>query len=66
MAKKLGRPPKPPEEVASERLDIRLTPAEKAEFERAATLLGLSLSEWLRSHLKAAAAKDLKKQGVVS
>jgi uncharacterized protein (DUF1778 family) len=43
-----GRPKKPPAEVLSERVEIRLTVDEKERFEAAAKSAGLTLSEWLR------------------
>lgn len=43
-----GRPKKPPDEVLSDRVEIRLTAAEKERFEAAAEAAELTLSEWLR------------------
>jgi antitoxin component of RelBE/YafQ-DinJ toxin-antitoxin module len=43
---------------------IRLTPAEKEAFQRAADLAGLSLSAWIRIVLRNAAARDLDAAGI--
>jgi predicted HicB family RNase H-like nuclease len=43
-----GRPKKPPDQILSERVEIRLTADEKERFEAAAESAGVSLSEWLR------------------
>ena len=61
VKKKMGRPPKPPDEVASERIDMRVTPAEKASFEAAAQLSGSGMSEWMRQRLRKAAERELRK-----
>jgi uncharacterized protein (DUF1778 family) len=58
---KMGRPPKPPEERLAERLDVRAAIDEKADFERAAALAELKLSDWIRDRLKAAAKRELRK-----
>jgi uncharacterized protein (DUF1778 family) len=62
MANPNGRPRKPPAEVLAERLEIRLTTAEKLGFAEAAQVSGLSLSEWLRARLKTASQRDLRKK----
>jgi uncharacterized protein (DUF1778 family) len=62
MANPNGRPKKPPAEVLAERMEIRLTTAEKATFVEAAQVSGLSLSEWLRAKLKTAAQRDLRQK----
>jgi uncharacterized protein (DUF1778 family) len=49
-----GRPKKPPAEVLSERVEIRLTVDEKERFEQAAEQSGVSLSEWLRQRAQRA------------
>lgn len=55
------RPKKPADEVASERIDLRVTSTERAAYERAAESSGQSLSAWIKSHLGKAAAKAQKK-----
>lgn len=62
MGKQMGRPPKPAEEVLAVRIDLRVTAAEKASFEEAAQVSGLSLSEWLRTKMKAAAKRDMRRK----
>ena len=62
MAKSRGRPPKDPDDVLSERIDIRITVAEKADFEGAAERIDASLSEWMRARLRTAARRDLRRQ----
>jgi uncharacterized protein (DUF1778 family) len=61
MANPNGRPKKPPDEVLAERMEIRLTTAEKQKFAEAARLSNLSLSEWLRDRLNTAAQRDLRR-----
>ena len=51
------RPKKPPAEVASERIDLRVTKAERSEYDRAAERKGQSLSEWIRGCLSKAAKR---------
>jgi uncharacterized protein (DUF1778 family) len=56
-----GRPPKPPDERLSERLDLRAAADEKADFERCADQAGMKLSDWIRDRLKAVAKRELRK-----
>jgi len=56
-----GRPPKKPEDTASERMEVRATPSERERYERAAELSGLSLSEWVRSWINHGADEELGK-----
>jgi hypothetical protein len=53
-----GRPKKPPEEVLSERLELRLTTAERIEYEAAAERAKMVLSGWIRDRLKRAAKRE--------
>ena len=46
--------------TAAARLEIRLAPAQRAEIERAAEVLQLPVSEWVRLTLEHAAAEVLK------
>jgi uncharacterized protein (DUF1778 family) len=64
MAKKRGAPPKPASERKAAVVQIRLQGAEKAAFERAAKLRGLSLSAWMRTRLRDAAVEDLNAHGL--
>jgi len=56
---KRGRPPKPPEEALSARLDIRLTQDERDQCDRAAVKARIDLSDWIRRTLSRAAKKEL-------
>ncbi len=44
----------------TEWMKIRLTPAEKAGFQQAAEIAGLSLSGWMRERLRLAATRELE------
>lgn len=57
MKKKMGRPPKG-QRTQSARIYLRADESEKAEFEQAAASAGLTLSDWIRDRLKAAAKKE--------
>jgi hypothetical protein len=41
-------------------LKVRITPAEKAGFQEAADIAGLSLSAWARERLRKAAIRELE------
>jgi uncharacterized protein (DUF1778 family) len=60
MANPSGRPKKSPEESLVERIDLRLTAAERLEFEQAAKRDGKKLSEWIRNCLAEAAKRTAK------
>jgi len=51
MATKTGRPPIDPDRRRGERLGLRLREGERAELERLARAEGLTLSEYVRTHL---------------
>ena len=51
----------PPERT--ERLEIRLEPAEKEAFQLAASISGATLSSWLRERLRRAARSDIEGAG---
>jgi len=55
------RPKLPPGEAASERIDLRLTPAEREAYEQASRDKGMSLSEWIRWHLNRAGKRRKKR-----
>jgi len=59
MKKKIGRPPIASEDQRSEIVPVRLTKAERAEFEAAAKSRDMSLSDWMREYLRRAASRDL-------
>ena len=54
-----GRPKKPPDEVLSERLELRLTAAERKQYEKAAQGAQLSLSEWIMDRLGKATRREV-------
>lgn len=60
MPRKRGRPPKPPEERLTERLEVRAAADEKADFERSAAIAEMKLSDWIRDRLKACAKRELR------
>jgi hypothetical protein len=53
----MGRPKKPEGEVKNNVLRIRLTPAERAQLDRAAEAQGEDTSTWARALLMRAASK---------
>jgi hypothetical protein len=53
-----GRPPIPEEERRSERIELRLTVAEREEWEAIAERLGLSVSDALREGMRLLARKQ--------
>ena len=61
--KRRGRPPKGSGQVKTNRIDIRLTDAEKEAFGVAAQLSGLELSAWIRERLRTIAKKELLSAG---
>lgn len=61
MNKSRGRPPKPPGERKGILIAFRIEEAEKGEYERAAETAGVSLSDWIRDRLKAAAKRELQR-----
>ena len=60
MGKKLGAPPKPPEERKGSAVQIRLTAAEREACEEAAALAGVKLAAWARDALFKAAKRRIK------
>jgi hypothetical protein len=58
MANPRGRPKKPSDELLAERVELRLTPVEKAQYELAANRTGFVLSAWIRDRLGKAAKRD--------
>lgn len=48
----------------SEIIQIRVTPSEKASFERAAEVNGLSISAWVRERLRKDARLELQSSGM--
>jgi hypothetical protein len=57
----MARPKKPPDEVAAERIDLRLTTAERLEYEQAAKRASRTLSAWIRERLSKAAKRESKR-----
>ncbi len=62
MAKKLGRPPIDPSKKASEMVPVRMTTAEREQFQRAADATDQTLSAWIRDCLTKAAKKTPKRR----
>lgn len=56
-----GRPPKPDDERADERLGIRLMAGDKAAWQEAAERAKLPLSAWIRDRLDKAAKREALK-----
>ena len=61
MKTRMGRPPKPKAEQASEITAIRLTKDEREACERAAANAELKLSAWMRDRLLRAAKRESKR-----
>ena len=57
MGKKRGRPKKNPAKVLGERMEIRLSVAEKERFEAAAANADMPMSDWIRNTLNTAVRK---------
>ena len=55
-----GRPQKAADELRSESLLVRLDPAEKEAFKRAASVAGIPLSTWVRERLRRVATRELE------
>ncbi len=55
------RPKKPLDELASERIDLRVTPAERDKYDQSAKDKGMTLSEWIRWHLNRASKLRAKR-----
>ena len=53
MLSKRGRPPKAPEDLASERVEFRLTATELAYWRQAAEVCDLTLSAFIREAVRA-------------
>jgi hypothetical protein len=57
----MGRPPKPPKEVKSFTVAVRMTKAERARIDRAVKASGEGVSAWARTVLLGAADQLLRK-----
>ena len=55
-----GRPPKPADEKAEERLELRIASADKAEWQEAADRAEVKLSAWIRDRLNKAAKREAR------
>jgi uncharacterized protein (DUF1778 family) len=60
MKKRMGRPPKGGDKAMAGRLEIRVEPAEKAAYDRAADAAGMDRSDWIRLTLNTAAKHVLR------
>lgn len=45
-------------------IQVRVLPSEKQTFQDAANVVGVSLSAWIRLHLRKAATRDLEEVGL--
>ena len=61
MQKIMGRPPKEPGQVKAAYVQLRLTAAERREYDQAAQQAGLSLSAWIRNCLSEATRRNAKR-----
>jgi len=61
MKKTRGRPPKAPNELFAERIELRMTADERADYERAAKRSEMTLSAWIRDQLGKAARRGSRK-----
>ena len=61
MKKKLGAPPKPPEDRKGNVVQIRLTDLEKEQCEQAAELDSTKLAAWARDTLAKTAKRRIKR-----
>lgn len=59
MSNPNGRPKKAPSKVLGQRLELRITTAERKAYEQAAKKAGLSVSEWIRGCLSVATERGL-------
>jgi len=55
------RPKKPHDEVAGERIDLRVTSAEREMYDQSAKDKGMTLSEWIRWHLNRAGKRGARR-----
>ncbi len=62
METRMGRPPKGGDVPMAERLEIRITAAEKQAFDEAARQAELERSDWIRQTLNAAARRAAKRR----
>jgi hypothetical protein len=60
MAKKMGRPSINPTGAMGRVVQIRLTDAERIEYQKAAERCGQPLSRWIRDRLARAAKREAK------
>jgi predicted HicB family RNase H-like nuclease len=60
MEKRPGRPTRDPGGEASKIVPIRMTDAERINYQKAAERSGKSLSEWVRDQLNRAAKRQAK------
>ncbi len=57
----MGRPPLHPEQAKGEYIQLRLSPAERLEYEQAAKRADQTLSAWIRQRLSKAAKRESKR-----
>ena len=56
-----GRPPLPPDQTKPGVFQIRLSNAERAEYQQAAESAGIPLAQWMRDRLSKAAKRESKR-----
>jgi len=54
----MGRPPKPPEERATERVEFTCREDQKAAYQAAADAKGIKLAAWIKTVLDRASARQ--------
>lgn len=55
-----GRPPLPPDEAKGQVFQIRLSDAERQQYESAAERAGVPMAAWIRDRLNRAAKRESK------
>lgn len=49
--------------MKTSRVELRVTPLEKAAFEEAASIAGMALAAWMRTRLRIVSVKELEDAG---
>ena len=62
MKTRMGRPPKPEAEQASEIIALRMTEAERKQCEHVASKAEMKLSAWIRDRVLRAAKREAKRE----
>lgn len=64
MTNPLGRPPKPLARRKQGFIKIRVESAEQEAFQKAADIVGIPLSAWVRERLRGASIRELEEIGL--